>query len=152
GYADCDSSPTDGCEVHVAGNLSNCNGCGQTCAPAHAAGVCSDQGCGIASCNAGYGDCNKDPADGCERDLRSDVNNCQTCGHACQLTNGTPSCNNGACEGTCNAPWQDCTTTPGCETNTSNDVNHCGNCSTVCSTNHATPSCQNSKCVLSCAV
>ncbi|HEY3822725.1 MAG TPA: hypothetical protein VGL81_36425 [Polyangiaceae bacterium] len=34
-------------------------------------------------CPAGRGDCDADPANGCEADLGADADNCRACGHAC---------------------------------------------------------------------
>lgn len=34
-------------------------------------------------CDSGFADCNGDPADGCEVDLHSDVDNCGSCGNTC---------------------------------------------------------------------
>jgi hypothetical protein len=39
--------------------------------------------CAIAACEEGFSDCNGDIADGCETDLRSDVENCGQCGNNC---------------------------------------------------------------------
>lgn len=50
----------------------HCGGC-QACpapASAHASPVCSNSVCGFGLCEPGYGDCNNDPADGCEADLQ----------------------------------------------------------------------------------
>ncbi|HVJ21956.1 MAG TPA: hypothetical protein VM686_41410 [Polyangiaceae bacterium] len=52
------------------------------CALNHAQASCGDSGaCSIAACEPGFGDCNNSAQDGCEVDVRSDVENCaiRTC-------------------------------------------------------------------------
>jgi hypothetical protein len=81
-YANCDGMAANGCEVSTGSDPSNCGACGNAC-PTHAnaAPVCVDGACGF-SCAPGYGDCNSDPADGCEEPLNVD-GNCGTCGEFC---------------------------------------------------------------------
>jgi hypothetical protein len=40
GFADCDGSPSDGCETPVASDAANCGACGRACADACVAGEC----------------------------------------------------------------------------------------------------------------
>jgi hypothetical protein len=51
--------------------------------------------CRLGVCDPGFGNCNNEAADGCERDLRSDSSNCGFCGHSCPV--GT-SCVTAACQ------------------------------------------------------
>jgi hypothetical protein len=78
----------------------NCGSCGVPCNGTIANGLpgCVAGKCGVGSCNAGFGDCNKDATDGCEADLSSDKNNCKACGTVCP--NNAPVCVNGACVAT----------------------------------------------------
>jgi len=76
--ASCD--PVDGCRVATIVD-------GAPCPLANGAGVCQGGVCGSLTCAAGFGDCDGDASNGCERDLSSDVGNCGACGAAC-----TPSC------------------------------------------------------------
>ena len=66
--------------------------CGPTCAvcpvPANGTAVCSANACGLASCTAGYGDCNMNAADGCEVNFANDPLHCGDC---------MTSCHGGAC-------------------------------------------------------
>lgn len=74
-----------------------CGGCNVMCpAPgAHQAAVCSKGLCGF-ECTVGWGDCNGNPADGCEVDLTVHAGNCGACGNACDLAAGQP-CIEGRC-------------------------------------------------------
>ena len=88
GYADCDddlsSSTTNGCEVLLFDDPTNCGACGNVCpALPHASTACFAGSCTIGLCDAGYTDCNGDPADGCEANVDSDANNCGVCGNIC---------------------------------------------------------------------
>src|SRR5450432_628567 len=63
-------------------------GCSGPCtacdAPPNAQSKCVLQGsaavCALATCNAQYGDCDRDASDGCEAELTTH-NNCGACGH-----------------------------------------------------------------------
>jgi sugar lactone lactonase YvrE len=76
------------------------NGCsGMGCAPCPAAPAnsvvdCTAGACGF-TCNAGFGDCNNNAADGCEQDVSMDPKNCGSCGFACPQG---AMCVSGACQ------------------------------------------------------
>jgi hypothetical protein len=53
-------------------------------------GLCSRE------CVPGYADCNGDPADGCEVELKSNPANCGACGNQCNMGAGQP-CVEGKC-------------------------------------------------------
>lgn len=72
----------------------NCGGCGNTCQFVNGAAQCVGGSCRLAACNAGWADCNNNPADGCETNIANDNNNCGACGHVCGA--GTV-CTNGVC-------------------------------------------------------
>jgi len=89
GFKDCDGAP--GCETYVNRDVMNCGDCHKECQPPSQnnqqtydlfcnTGICSY------SCKSDFGDCNKDPNDGCEIDLRNDSSNCGACGAKCQPT------------------------------------------------------------------
>lgn len=88
--------------VDANGDPNNCGGCGHVCsAPPNAVAICSGAVCGFA-CNAGYADCDHDPANGCEVATGADTNNCGGCGNICpSVTGGTATCAAGACGVTC---------------------------------------------------
>ena len=51
----------------------------------HIAGVCNVNGtCSSGSCLSGWGECDNNPATGCETDLTNNVANCGSCNNACQ--------------------------------------------------------------------
>ena len=66
GYENCVVDAGDGCETNIGTDAANCGHCGTTCKIAHAVNGCSGS-CYIKACNFGWGDCNDDPVDGCER-------------------------------------------------------------------------------------
>jgi hypothetical protein len=154
GFADCDGKADTGCEISIASDPKNCGACGHGCSTANGTSLCANGVCGIASCNAGFGNCNGNPADGCETNLNT-VANCGACGHICSLSNATPFCANGACGiAACNAGYADCDRNPanGCEVNLNTDVNNCGACGHACSRNNATSHCAGGACLVdSCA-
>ena len=75
-------------------SVTNCGACGSTCFTANGTSSCVNGQCRIASCNAGFADCNGNPADGCETNVFSDRNNCGACGNVCGIFQ---TCVNGAC-------------------------------------------------------
>ncbi len=92
-------------------------------------------GSGGMACAAGKGDCNADPADGCETDLYGDVNNCGACAMVCPGAGNTPaSCTAGICGLACAAGTGDCDQNGanGCETNLKTDTTNCGACGMSC--------------------
>lgn len=60
--------------------------------------ACVDHRCVVSACPEGRGDCNRDPADGCEVDLARDPAHCGACGRA-----GVEACNlaDDDCDGAC---------------------------------------------------
>ena len=67
--------------------------CISSCARDHASTFCGSAGCEIVQCDSGWGDCNRAEDDGCEANIRADLNHCGTCGNAC----ATGSCSRGSC-------------------------------------------------------
>lgn len=61
----------------------HCGACGRTCtAPLGAYSTCTASQCGWA-CLVGRGDCNRDPADGCEISIEQNPFHCGACGRQC---------------------------------------------------------------------
>src|SRR5438128_12624349 len=79
----------------TASDPGNCGGCGTGCTAPNAQSTCVGGQCQTGSCTTGYGDCNKDPKDGCEANLHVDPNNCTLCGMACGLPHAITGCSDG---------------------------------------------------------
>lgn len=101
-------------------------------------------------CEAGSGDCDKDPANGCETSLTT-TTDCGACGNPCNLANVVEPCATGKCEiGTCMSPWDNCdgVAVNGCEANLLTDSSNCGVCGKTCM--GGAPSCANGACIAGC--
>jgi hypothetical protein len=138
GYLDCDMMTADGCEVNGQTDPANCNGCGQACVVANATAGCAAGACTVASCDAGFTDCDMVAANGCEVATGADPTNCGGCGFKCSTKNvATAGCAGGVCAPLCTAPFLDCSAgagnvDTGCTVNSGNDVTNCGACGNVC--------------------
>jgi hypothetical protein len=106
----------------------NCGACGNVCPHgANSTAVCSAGTCSL-TCAAGYGNCDSNPANGCETNVTNNPMSCGGCGIACDVPNATPSCVSGTCAiGMCNMGYADCDgkAQNGCEVNT-DTTNNCG--------------------------
>ena len=151
GFANCNGSPADGCEVNTNTSVNNCGGCGNTCSFPNGVGACSAGGCVLVSCNAGFGDCNGNPADGCETNTNTSVTSCGGCGNICSIANGTAACGGGTCGiGSCNAGFANCNGNPvdGCEVNLTTSAGNCGGCGNVCSVANGSAVCAGAMCAV----
>ena len=68
-FADCNGLAADGCEVDTRSDTAHCGACDATCSLTNGDAVCDDGACALDECEAGYSDCDGDPANGCEIDL-----------------------------------------------------------------------------------
>jgi hypothetical protein len=138
-----DAECCDGACVDLQVDPSHCGVCGLVCGPST---TCAGGRCQCA--DADHEDCNGDldlnGGDGCEVDLRTDVENCGACRSSCTDQNVEI----GTCVGrtcviaACDALFDDCNATAvdGCETNLSL-VGTCGSCATSCVPLNADPRC-----------
>ena len=96
-FADCNNdSRTDGCEVNLSNDVSNCGACGLVCSSNHVTPACASSSCQAGVCNSGFADCNNNKrTDGCEVNTGTNSQNCGTCGHVCG--GATPNCSAGTC-------------------------------------------------------
>jgi hypothetical protein len=144
GFADCDGSADNGCEVNLRGDVSNCGMCRMACMVPGGTAACSGGACGLSMCATGRGDCDRSAANGCEVDLTGDVRNCGSCGAVCDLPNATASCAGGRCAvASCAAGFADCdgVAANGCEVNVRADASHCGGCGMRCAPANAAGAC-----------
>lgn len=133
--------------VTLATNIAHCGQCDRPCVPNHASGMCVDGSCRIAACDPGFGDCNANPADGCETRLDT-VMNCGACNRVCTLSEATASCAFGTCGiSSCETGFGDCdrVASNGCETPL-DSLTACGACDTPCSLDHAEETCGTGTC------
>jgi hypothetical protein len=133
-YGDCNSDPTDGCEIHLV-TLDHCAQCNKVCGAgfAHATPTCMTGECKFHACEPGWADCDADDKT-CEVHVASDVANCGACSVACSDYRGTAGCTEGMCTIACTSPYTDCDGDPdtGCEVDTDSDPDHCGSCAVKC--------------------
>ncbi len=153
GFGDCDGDEKS-CETRT-NSLENCGACGQGCLDVpNAVPSCATGSCGVGTCKAGFGDCDRAAANGCEQTLDS-LAHCGGCDTPCSKA----SCSGGVCTAA------DCTTMPGradcdgdeasCEIDLRTDANNCGACGNACQFNagitpHAAIGCSASGCVATC--
>jgi hypothetical protein len=143
GWADCDGNAANGCEVSTETDPTHCGSCTNVCAtPPNGTASCVLSACTM-TCNAGFGNCDGNAANGCEANLSSDSQHCGSCTTTC----GTFSCSSGQCTGvSCTPPMADCDgiTGNGCEVNLNTDSQHCGSCTKQCT---GTQACAAGACV-----
>ena len=120
------ADPNAGCATAV------CTPCAST---TNGAPACKAGGCSF-TCNAGFDDCDGNPANGCEGKTSSDAANCGKCGDPCGATNtaGAALCMAGKCAFTCTVGFAHCSAVnaTGCETNLDKDPLNCGACGHSC--------------------
>ena len=132
GWANCDKNDVNGCEINISqGDKGNCGACGKACNETNGGATCQGGNC-VLACFPGFGNCDNNPDNGCETDLKSNPLHCNICGKACNPQNAQAAlCDNGACSYTaCKAGFADCdgNKANGCEINILQDKNNCGGC------------------------
>lgn len=152
GFDDCDNNRDNGCEKEVSRDVNNCGECNNKCTPqSGGTAYCKDDTCGETICPAGFGDCNGLPEDGCEVDLRTDEDNCNSCGNICLANNASTACVNRVCQiDECEAGFANCTGgyADGCETNTNTSTAHCGGCGDACTVANGVAKCDAGACAI----
>jgi hypothetical protein len=132
GFADCNGTPTDGCETNLQSNPASCGACGAVCTLPNATAGCAGGTCTVAACVPGFGNCNGAAGDGCEINLQNHASNCGVCGRVCGP--GT-ACSLGVCSSVCASPTVWCATpAPGRCASLQTDSSNCGSCGNVCAT------------------
>lgn len=113
----------------------NCGACAVACSLSNATAGCAAGTCTVASCSAGYGNCDGVASNGCETNTSNNLAHCGACGTTCSVANGTPACSGGSCTvASCTSGWGNCdgSASNGCETNTRTSTSHCGSCGNAC--------------------
>src|SRR5579871_180053 len=118
----------------VSSDAFNCGQCNKACAGTHQSATCNNGVCSGGACDPGWGDCDGNPANGCETNLHVDPNNCTACGMKCGLPNAVVGCADGCYIAACQFGWADCDNNMGngCETSVLSDPQNCGGCATPC--------------------
>jgi hypothetical protein len=142
GFGDCVGGMPNGCETNLLTSLTACGSCTTNCNTTllntmPAGRSCASGICSYGSCAAGFGDCDANPANGCELPVNT-VMQCGSCGNNCMsvVQNATPACSGGtACDysGACSSGFGDCYSNRGngCEAPT-NTATRCGSCGNNC--------------------
>ncbi len=123
-------APDAGPDACASSTVGNC--CGVACpVPDGGAGATCVAGvCGFL-CAAGRGDCDGNPANGCETDTATSASHCGACGAPCAAGRY---CVGSACVTACPAGLGDCNMQreDGCETDLRTDRTNCGSCRNLC--------------------
>lgn len=119
GRATCENSSVDtsnnGCEADLVYSNTHCGACGRACLasnlPHTATAYCTNGQCAASTCVNGWGNCDRDPLDGCETNLNSPAT-CGACNRDCasmlQHVTGTM-CVRGICDyPACAMGYSDC--------------------------------------------
>jgi hypothetical protein len=151
GLGECDGDLTQTCETDIEGSIDDCGFCGNRCNLQNASPRCSGGSCSVSSCSSGFGDCDNNPANGCEVTLATSSAHCGACGAPCQNANGTTNCVASRCVPSCSTGFGDCDSsrTNGCETALSS-VSNCGMCGRTCPANGGTAVCNAGVCETLC--
>ncbi len=151
GAANCDKDNANACEVDTRADVENCGSCGAACDLPNAGAECSGGECRIKNdgCEAGFLDCDGNPENGCEVDLKTNKLNCGVCHNACPDLNGSPSCEAGQCQIACSEGFADCDDKRdnGCEVNVLTSSLDCQTCGHKCAARPGyTPYCKDGTC------
>ncbi|CAN5922679.1 hypothetical protein BH11MYX4_BH11MYX4_12280 [soil metagenome] len=125
-------------------------GCGASdCLPCSVAfaknATCKAGSCAADTCAAGHGDCDGDPANGCEASLSSPTS-CVDCNTKCQA--GAALCAPTGCVSSCPGTLTECS---GACIDTKSNLDHCGSCGRKCAAPaNGDPVCLNGTCTFAC--
>ncbi len=155
GRGNCDGDPANGCEVDTQRDVAHCGACSNACLDRPRATNVCDTGRCLLRCEAGWGDCNNDPSDGCETDVTTSLDHCGRCMNRCAVPGGAAACVMGACRvASCGSDFSDCdrVAANGCEADLRADAAHCGACGNACPPRaNASPACAARACTFRCA-
>lgn len=133
-FLSCDQSTATGCETDVSNNESHCGDCNQKCDYANASESCEGGKCVFGECDSGFESCDGSLVNGCETNIRTDVNHCMGCDQPCSFANAQALCDSGCKLGRCDDDYKDCDLNAdnGCEAHLKTNVQHCGACNNDC--------------------
>ncbi len=96
GFADCNDTMADGCEVDTRSDSANCGACRNGCSISDFASevACVEGGCAVVRCSPPYADCDRTFMNGCETDTSLNRNHCGACNSPC---GGGQRCCGGQC-------------------------------------------------------
>lgn len=97
GYLNCGTAESPIC-VDIKSDIANCGSCGTVCLtelPGTETAVCEQGECKALTCMKDNADCNKNPLDGCEVNLKTDAKSCGACNKVCEGDNAV--CSEGEC-------------------------------------------------------
>jgi hypothetical protein len=132
----------------------HCGSCEMECpSPPNARATCIARTCDFA-CDDGYQNCDGNPANGCESNLR-ELDHCGMCGQSCRRDHAVTSCATGTCELLgCDPLFGDCdgSLVNGCEEDLSTNILRCGDCNIACPTGvmHGAVDCAAGSCRIAC--
>ncbi len=105
---------------------------------------CANELCTITGCDAGFADCDMNPANGCETDLKAPA----TCGNCATPCGPSQLCATSGCASTCATPNTYCN---GSCVNLQTTPDHCGSCTNACADpTHGVATCVNGMCSATC--
>ncbi len=115
----------------------HCGACDRACPRVVTGTARCAMGACVVDCAPGRGDCDGDPATGCEVDLGLDRDHCGACGASCDAVgpNQLPgACRAGVCQPRCAEGFADCDGDPatGCEAHLATERANCGACGRAC--------------------
>src|SRR5690606_14144988 len=125
--------------------------CNNVCSLPRSIEICENGGCGVGSCEEGFGNCDGVANNGCEINFLNDEANCGGCNIVCNIASSEGVCIDGDCHvGSCEGTRRDCDlqVANGCETDIANDVANCGGCNVACNVPNAFETCGGSQCAI----
>jgi hypothetical protein len=152
GTGDCDGNTANGCETDILSSNTHCGGCNSPCVAQNGGNQCTSGAC-VPACTSGFGDCDNNPANGCETNNNTNSTHCGACNHACTNAQGSGStCATGACTApVCIGGWGNCDgdNWNGCEQQLNTDL-HCGTCNNRCQAVNGSNVCGGTVCTPTC--
>jgi hypothetical protein len=148
---DCANGAADGCETDLLTSPQHCGRCERVCEFPGATPLCVGGDCRLGPCNAGVGNCDLNPANGCETSLLDSVDHCGACDAPCANPfSAIATCDDGLCAiGDCTDDQLDCNEIfeDGCEASRFS-TETCLSCDNRCEFENAVAGCGTGGCFL----